>query len=226
LAIIASVLVGAENARAASVDCKRPSSRVEHLTCSDTNVRNLGSQIEGAYLGALDRSTHPARVTQDQRAWLKERDACADRDCLIASFKRRIAVLSKVSDPPPGCPGSTTYEMNACEVQYLHRAERQLARYLAVAHRRLLEEARDPVRPMPAKTALSALDTAQKRWLAYRTAECGAVYDWYSDGTIRDLELGACLEDMTDERTEEIWGRWLTSDDNAVPPLLPKPTKR
>ena len=224
-AMMASVLVGLGGARAASIDCKKAASRVEHLICDDTNLQNLESQLEGAYQGALDRSIHPARVTQEQRAWLRERDACTDQGCMTASYTRRISALSKVSDQPAICFSEITYQINACGAEYARRAERQLARYLAAARNRLLEEARDPVRPIPAKLALPALDAAQKRWLAFRKAECAAVYDWYSDGTIRGAEFEGCIEGMTDDRTEEVWSTWLTFDNDSTPPLMPKPTK-
>ena len=145
---------------------------------------------------------------------------------MTASYKQRISALSKVSDTPKICFGETTYQIDSCGVEYSHRAQRQLARYLAAARKRLLEEARDPVRPMPAKLALTALDAAQKRWLAFRKAECEAVYDWYSDGTIRGVEFEGCMAGMTDDRTQEIWETWLTYDDDSIPPLMPKPVKR
>src|SRR5262249_52382773 len=149
-AAAASLLLVSGAAKAASFDCKKAASRVEHLICDDGDLNSFDSQIEGAYLGALDRSNDPSHVKETQRAWLKERDGCGDAKCMAAAYQRRIAVLSELSDEPPVCSGFTTPEADACGVEHASRADRELDRYVAAVRKQLTEEAADsPERKAP-----------------------------------------------------------------------------
>ena len=224
-AVVASMLLGVGAAPAASFDCEKASGRIEKIVCDDPDLNSLDSQLEGAYLGALDRSLHPAQVTEDQRAWLKARDACAGVKCMVGEYQRRVAALSKISDDPAICSGASTPEINACGAEYTRRADRELDRYLAAARKRLTEEAKHDLTAGTVNTALAALDEAQARWLTFRKAECEAVYDWWSGGTIRGAMFEGCMEGLTKARTEEVWGTWLTYEDGTLP-LMPKPTRR
>jgi uncharacterized protein len=223
--VMLSILAAPWVASAASFDCKKASSRVEHIICDDPSLDSFDSQLQGAYLGALDRSNKPAAVTEDQRAWLKQRDACADAKCMIAAYQRRIEALSKISDEPAICAGDTTPEINACAAEYAHRADKELDRYLEAARKRLRQDAEDSRDDTAAKKALAGLDASQTRWLAFRKAECDAVYDWWSEGTIRGAMFEGCMQDLTKRRTEQIWSTWLSFLDDT-PPLMPKPVGR
>jgi uncharacterized protein len=218
-------IAGAGGARAASFDCKKAASRVEQMICKDVDLNSYDSQLQGAYQGALDRSNHRERVTQEQRDWMKQRDACADAKCMIAAYQQRIAALSTVSDEPAICPGASTPEVNACQAEYTKRADRELDRYLAAARGRLTAEANDNPSSTASKTALAELDASQARWLAFRKSECEAVYDWWSEGTIRGAMFEDCMQDLTKRRTEQVWSTWLSFED-STPPLMPKPTRR
>ncbi len=218
-----SVLDCASAARAASFDCAKAASRIERLICGDVDLDSFDSQLEGAYAGALDRSAHPDRLKGEQRAWLKARDACADVKCLSATYQKRITDLSQVSDEPAACAGSTTPEVNACGAEYAGRADRELARYQAAVRERLAAEAKDD--PSNTKTTLAAFEASQKAWEAFRKAECDAVYDWWSGGTIRGAMYEGCLRSETKARTEQIWRVWLSFED-STPPLMPKPSEK
>ncbi|HEX3363436.1 lysozyme inhibitor LprI family protein [Phenylobacterium sp.] len=212
------------SAQAASFDCSKAASRIEHLVCDDPDLNSLDSQLQGAYLGALDRSNHPLDVKQKQLAWLRQRDDCADRSCMAVAYRRQIKLLSAISDEPPRCGGSTTVEIDSCALEYSHRADRELARYLAAARNRLTDEAKQAPTPQAPKTALADLDVSQTAWEAYRKAECNAVYDWWSEGTIRGAMYQSCWLEVTEARTEHVWSTWLRFMD-STPPLLPDPTK-
>jgi uncharacterized protein len=217
-------ITGGGDAHAASFDCKKAANDIERRICDDPDLSSLDSQLQGAYLGALDRSNHPAQVKEKQLAWLKKRDACVDNKCMSAAYLQQIQVLSNMSDEPPMCGGGSTPEVNACEAEYGRRAERELARYVAAARKRLMDEAADdPSRQAP-REALNGFDTSQAAWESYRKAECKADYDWWSEGTIRGFVYGACWESVTKSRTTEIWSTWLHFMD-STPPLMPKPVE-
>jgi len=224
ISIIVAMSVGG-SAHAASFDCKKAAGRIEQLICRDPDLNSFDSQLQGAYAGALDRSAHPERITQGQRAWLKERDACTDVKCLSTIYQRRIAGLSNVSDEPAICSGATTPEVNACGEEYAARADRELTRYLAVARRRIADASSENSNPSTSERTLAALEASQKTWEAFRKAECEAVFEWWREGTIRGAMFEGCMRSLTKARTEQVWETWLSFVDDT-PPLMPKPAAR
>ncbi len=71
--------------------------------------------------------------------------------------------------------------------------------------------------------ALAEFDKAQTAWIAYRDAECGAIYDYWSSGTIRNTIALTCEIDLTRRHTHTVWSEWLTYMD-STPPILPEPS--
>ena len=223
--VASSLLFGANAAAAASFDCKKASSRIEHLICDDIDANYYDGQLQAAYQGALDRSNHPEQVRQQQRDWLKQRDACGDSACVAAASKKRVALLSSLSDEPEICSDDRTLAINACGDEYNRRADLELARYLAAARKRLIDDAADDKVFTASRDAIPKFDASQKVWQAYRKAECEAVYTDWSDGTIRGAMYNACYLALTKERTRVIWESWLQFMD-STPSLMPEPTTK
>ena len=109
------------------------------------------------------------------------------------------------------CDGNTL-EMNECMAGIRKRAEERKDRYLAAAI------ARHGDRPELA-TMIQQSEVASD---AYRKAECGAVYEDWKEGTIRNIMALTCDIALIDERTQTIWQNWLTYQD-STPPILPEP---
>jgi len=132
------------------------------------------------------------------------------------------AATSLAAPQAPGqpCPGENTLEINACFGQQLDAANSDLNRYIAAARLRLADEAHTDGHT--AALALADFDQAEKAWLAYRKAECGAVYDYWSDGTIRTSMELTCEIDLTRRHAHTVWSEWLTYMDDT-PPVLPEP---
>ena len=127
-----------------------------------------------------------------------------------------FAIAFAVAGPSTAspCPGRTTPEVNACFDSQLDRADAELNRYYRAAMRRLRSDDQ-------AKAA-DSLVRAERSWLAYRDAECGGVYTYWSGGTIRTAAEIACRIHVTKLRTYTIWRNWLTYMDSS-PPILPRP---
>ncbi|MEP3052176.1 MAG: DUF6265 family protein [Erythrobacter sp.] len=106
----------------------------------------------------------------------------------------------------------TTLDMNFCAANILTQAEARRTQYLASAIDR-----NDTLPDLVAQ--ITASDEA---FIAYRDAECGAVWESWKDGTIRTIMALSCRIEMTDQRTHQIWQTWLTHQDSA-PPILPEP---
>jgi uncharacterized protein YecT (DUF1311 family) len=132
-----------------------------------------------------------------------------------------LAAAGVAAAPPPKlhCPGDNTLEINDCQAARLATAEDELKRYLAAARKRLQSEAADDA---GVAKALAGFDKMQAIWTGYRDAECGAVFDYWSSGTIRTSMELTCEIDLTRQRTHTVWSAWLTYMD-STPPILPEP---
>lgn len=80
---------------AASFDCKKASTSVEKLICTDPKLSELDTDLAQAYRGAVKVSPD---VKVGQRQWLKERNACVDVACLANAYQARISELKSLAD--------------------------------------------------------------------------------------------------------------------------------
>ncbi|MCC8475177.1 lysozyme inhibitor LprI family protein [Xanthomonas arboricola] len=96
-----ALLLGAGGAWAASFDCKQAATAVEKRLCAVPALGNLDDQLDESYRALLDTTprTAVAGVRDQQRAWLRQRNACAQDakpdDCLQRTLKARADVLAK-----------------------------------------------------------------------------------------------------------------------------------
>ncbi|MBC3941376.1 lysozyme inhibitor LprI family protein [Sphingomonas albertensis] len=112
------------------------------------------------------------------------------------------------------CPGSSTQEVDACLASRFDEADAELNRYYQATIKRLREERETASEQM--------LVRAERSWVAYRTSECGAVYENWIGGSIRGSMALNCQIRLTRMRTYTIWLHWLTYID-STPPVLPRP---
>jgi uncharacterized protein YecT (DUF1311 family) len=123
----------------------------------------------------------------------------------------------------PACQGETTLDTNRCFGAKLERANADLSRYVAAVRARLKREAAEATSgDTSAADAAKGFEAAERAWASYRKAECGAVFSYWSGGTIRDVEELDCQIELTRLHTHTIWLRWLTYMD-STPPILPEP---
>ncbi|KER85059.1 lysozyme inhibitor LprI family protein [Xanthomonas arboricola] len=96
-----ALLLGAGGAWAASFDCKQAGTAVEKRLCAVPALSNLDDQLDESYRALLDTTPRSAvaGVRDQQRAWLRQRNACAQDakldDCLQRTLKARADVLAK-----------------------------------------------------------------------------------------------------------------------------------
>jgi uncharacterized protein YecT (DUF1311 family) len=141
----------------------------------------------------------------------------------LLAFAMATPLLVYAPRPPSPCPAAkNTIELDECFANIAAQADSELARYLSAARRRLDHDAvQDPTDPGP-KRARAGLDTAEASWRQYREAECGAVYDYWSAGSIRGGRSLSCQIKVTRLHTHTIWAEWLTYEDSTQP-ILPEP---
>jgi len=139
---------------------------------------------------------------------------------LVLALATTLATQGAPRTPP--CPGESTPQINQCFAGRLTRAEANLSRYLTASRERLQREAGAAGDTTAAAAVRREFDAAEHAWSAYREAECGAVYDYWSGGSIRTVESLNCRIGLTRLHTHTIWQLWLTYMD-STPPLLPEP---
>ncbi|NJC48690.1 UNVERIFIED_ORG: uncharacterized protein GGR78_001962 [Xanthomonas campestris] len=96
-----ALLLGAGGTWAASFDCKQAATAVEKLLCAVPALGHLDDQLDESYRALLDTTPRSAvaGARDQQRAWLRQRNACAQDakldDCLQRTLKARADVLAK-----------------------------------------------------------------------------------------------------------------------------------
>lgn len=97
----------------------------------------------------------------------------------------------------------STIEINACAQVVLDDLEMEMQRYLdkAIEHASATGEDKD---------LISEIKKSQSDWELYRKSQCSAVYTRYIGGTIRGGMSLSCKQDLTKDRTYQIWNHFLT----------------
>ena len=94
----------------------------------------------------------------------------------------------------------STVDMNDCAAQEQQQVEKQLND----VYRRVLAET--PAKVGGAKPAKpkDSLVAAQRLWVKFREADCKAVLDLWSEGSIRNLQYLGCMRDHAQVRIKQL----------------------
>lgn len=95
------------------------------------------------------------------------------------------------------------------EIEYCANREFQKAdRKLNVTYSQVLTQ----IKADTNKSMRSEFVQAQRRWIAFRDAECGAHYTYYMDGTIRGLMFVTCKTQLTEQREKDLRSFYLSTN--------------
>ncbi|MGV8933454.1 MAG: lysozyme inhibitor LprI family protein [Gallionellaceae bacterium] len=94
LIVLGWVVLGM-NAQAASFDCGKASTKVEHLICDNAELSKLDDELAVAYKLALKDPAQTESIKQTQRQWLKLRNGCDDAGCVKRAYEGRSNILDK-----------------------------------------------------------------------------------------------------------------------------------
>ena len=134
-----------------------------------------------------------------------------------------LAAVALAAPDPGGCEDAgATVDVSACLARALERENDRMDGYFAAVISRA-DELGDRIVGADGPEVIEALQLSQSAWLAYRDAECSALYAWWSDGTIRGPKALQCQIDLTRDRTHHLWSAYLTFVD-STPPILPEPS--
>jgi uncharacterized protein len=78
----------------ASFDCTKAASKIEKLICSTPETADSDRQLAAAYHAAAAKTSDQATLRQQERDWLKDRNACGDTACILKTTEARIQALS------------------------------------------------------------------------------------------------------------------------------------
>lgn len=96
---LALVALAASPAQAASFDCAKAATAVEHMICGNPEISNLDSAMAEAYTtlhdsaSLVDEDGLADLVRQSQRDWLTRRNECQTEACLLTAYQDRLAAL-------------------------------------------------------------------------------------------------------------------------------------
>lgn len=81
-------------ASAAGFDCGHARSPIETYICLDYRLSDLDGAINELYVSAIQRQKENGLLEASQKRWLSLRNKCTSPECLIKSYRSRIAELS------------------------------------------------------------------------------------------------------------------------------------
>ena len=76
---------------APAFDCAKASTAIEKMIGADEELAALDRALGRLYSGV--RSSDREQLFRSQADWLRERDRCSDRSCLIAEYDERLSDL-------------------------------------------------------------------------------------------------------------------------------------
>lgn len=74
-----------------SFDCAEANGFAEQTVCEDEALAKLDNQMGAKLKLALETSETTKKIRDAQKAWLKERNKCQDKECLLSEYKKRLA---------------------------------------------------------------------------------------------------------------------------------------
>ena len=139
---------------------------------------------------------------------------------LIFRFEQmgKSASDGQIVSSPNQCEGSTR-ELNRCFAGLLNHADDERLRYFKAALAKASEWSQSGY--MPAAGLEDGMRASERAFEVYRNAECALIVA-REMGSIRTIEMLACMRDLTQQRTRAIWQNWLTYPDGKSP-VLPEP---
>lgn len=96
-------------AHAASFDCLKARTSVEHMICADVGLSKLDDDLSAAYKAALANREAAQRVKYDQKTWIEVRNDCQDASCLKLEYTTRLTILKQIVSGQKDLEGDTAF---------------------------------------------------------------------------------------------------------------------
>ena len=79
---------------AASFDCAKANTKVEHLICDNPEISKLDEALAQSYKDALQKESKANAIKQAQKKWLKQRNGCGDADCVRRAYEMQLQAIT------------------------------------------------------------------------------------------------------------------------------------
>ena len=93
---LSGCLMLAVSAQAASFDCAKVQSKVEHLICDDPEISKLDDEMAAAYKVAVQDQRNADSIRLAQKHWLKARNGCEEAVCIKDAYLTRLFSLRQI----------------------------------------------------------------------------------------------------------------------------------
>jgi uncharacterized protein len=93
LAVVTLMLSTVAFADGPAFKCSKASSKVEKMICADPTLSSADSVNADIYKEVVQTAGNPNQVKQEQRQWLKTRNACQTVDCIAKTYDTRYNQL-------------------------------------------------------------------------------------------------------------------------------------
>lgn len=94
-------------AQAASFDCTKAATKVEHIICDNPEISKLDDELNATYKTAVQDKQQANAIKQAQKQWMKERNNCADADCVKRVYEGRLSLLKPAIPTPVALPANS-----------------------------------------------------------------------------------------------------------------------
>ncbi len=121
--IFSSLVFFGLQAHAASFDCRKSTTTIEKLICSDQRLSELDEVLTLRYEEFLSKSNLPGRnrLRNEQKKWLKDqRGKCSNIDCLKDIYEIRIQAINEFPREILECPQCGAWQISGSNVQWLN----------------------------------------------------------------------------------------------------------
>lgn len=127
----------------------------------------------------------------------------------IASLLLVTVVSANASEYQQCYDAGNTIEVNACLSDVLKKEDAKLNR----TYRQVLGALKQSAEAGSDAYAVARVELikAQKLWMEYRDADCGAVYEAWREGSIRGTKQVVCEIEKTMHRTNELAREWINA---------------
>lgn len=111
--LLSAFLLLATNGQAASFDCDKAQSTVERMICAEPELSHLDEQLAARYRSVREALSDQGALKSEQLDWLKERNHCYTKACLVMRYRERIARLEQLAGEDEEPEGKPRYRLVA-----------------------------------------------------------------------------------------------------------------
>jgi uncharacterized protein len=91
--VIAWFTLGA-NAQAASFDCGKAGTKVEHIICANSEISKMDEILSRRYTELVQWPAKTQSAKQEQTNWLRQRNACHNQECVRRAYRVRLSSMN------------------------------------------------------------------------------------------------------------------------------------